>query len=85
MQRRFLFRNDALQLLAFSLHSSGANLPELHPLRPWHPTEDPDDLNVIYDWGPETFVDFARELRVAGCYVFAHKAQSARDPVIAAG
>lgn len=73
MQSRFLFRNDALQLLAFSLHKSGANLPELHPLHPWRPVEDPDELNVIYEWGPDTFVDLSRELELAGCFVFARR------------
>ena len=80
MQPRFLFRNEALQLRAFSLHKSGVNLPEVHPLRPWRATEDPDDLNVIYEWGPETLNDFARELRTSGCYLFAQRRAGGAEP-----
>lgn len=75
MRPRFLFHNEALQLLAFSLHKSGVNLPEIHPLRPWRAMEDPDDLNVIYEWGPDTLHDFSRELRRNGCYLFHPKTQ----------
>lgn len=70
MRPRFLFRNEALRLHAFSLHQSGANLPEIHPLHPWRLIDDPDCLDVIYDWGPENFGALSRELERSGCFVF---------------
>jgi hypothetical protein len=78
MRPRFLFRNEALQLLAFSLHESGSNLPEVNPLRPWRPVDDADHLDVIdadhldviYEWGPDKFGALSRELERAGCFVF---------------
>ena len=70
MRPRFLFRNEALRLLAFSVHESGSNLPEVNPLRPWRLVDDADHLDVIYEWGPEKFGALSRELERAGCFVF---------------
>jgi hypothetical protein len=68
---RFIFRNDALKLLAFTLHETGANLPELHPLHPWRRLEQADDLRFIYDWSAAQFRTLARELATTGYCVFA--------------
>lgn len=73
MRPRFLFRNEALRLLAFSLHESGSNLPEVNPLRPWRLVNDADRLDVIYEWEPEKFGALSRELERAGCFVFSSR------------
>ena len=81
MRPRFLFRNEALQLFAISLHKSGSNLPELNPFHPWRLVEDADHLDVIYDWGPDKFGALSRELERAGCFVFGSKRTDGRWPL----
>jgi hypothetical protein len=68
--KRFLFLNDARQLLAFSIHPSGTNLPDF-PLEPWRRVDDHGYLQVIYDWGPDKLKNMADELRSTGFFVFA--------------
>lgn len=72
MMKRFLFLNDAQQLLAFSIHPSGTNLPDL-PVEPWRPVDDHGYLDVIYDWEPDKLKAMADGLRTTGFFVFAPK------------
>ena len=58
--KRHLFHNSAAQLLAFSIHKSGTNLPDIHPLHPWRAVDDNGHLDVIYDWGPEKLLAMSR-------------------------
>ena len=70
--KRFLFLNDTRQLLAFSIHRSGTNLPDL-ALEPWRLVGDHGDLDVIYDWDPDKLQAMAEGLRTTGFFVFAPK------------
>jgi len=69
-RKRHLFHNTGAQLLAFSVHDSGTNLPDIHPLHPWRPVDDNGYLDVIYDWGPEKLLAMSRCLRTQGYFVF---------------
>jgi len=73
--KRFLFLNDTRQLLAFSIHRNGTNLPD-SPLKPWRPVDDHGYLDVIYDWGPDKLKAMAEGLRTTGFFVFAPKRPS---------
>ena len=70
--KRFLFLNDAQQLLAFSIHRNGTNLPD-SPLEPWRPVDDHGYLGVIYDWDPDKLKAMAEGLRTTGFFVFSPK------------
>ena len=70
--KRFLFLNDARQLLAFSIHVKGTNLPD-SPLEPWRRVDDHGYLDVIYDWEPDKLKAMANALRSTGFFVFAPK------------
>jgi hypothetical protein len=70
--KRFLFLNDAQQLLAFSIHPTGTNLPDL-PHAPWRPVDDHGYLGVIYDWEPDKLKAMADELRETGFFVFSRR------------
>ena len=72
MIKRFLFLNDTRQLLAFSIHRNGANLPD-SPLESWRPVDDHGYLDVIYDWDPDRLKAMAEGLRTTGFFVFAPK------------
>jgi hypothetical protein len=67
--KRFLFLNDARQLLAFSIHPSGTNLPDV-PLEPWRLVDDHGYLQVIYDWEPDKLKAMADGLRETGFFIF---------------
>ena len=70
--RRFLFLNGTSQLLAFSIHRNGTNLPD-SPIEPWRPVDDHGYLGVIYDWEPDKLKAMADGLRTTGFFVFAPK------------
>jgi hypothetical protein len=76
--KRFLFLNPARQLLAFSIHPSGTNLPDL-PLEPWSRVDDHGYLDVIYDWDPDQLRAMADGLRDTGFFIFAPR-RAARQP-----
>ena len=80
--KRFLFLNEARQLLAFSIHASGTNLPD-SPREPWRPVDDHGYLDVIYDWGPDKLQAMADGLRTTGFFVFAPRrtVRAERRPV----
>jgi len=69
--KRFLFLNDTRQLLAFSTHRSGTNLPG--GPHEWRLVDDNGYLHVIYDWEPDKLKDMADGLRKTGFFVFAAK------------
>ena len=70
--KRFLFLNDTRQLLAFSIHVKGTNLPD-SPSEPWRRVDDHGYLDVIYDWDPDKLKAMAEGLRTTGFFVFAPK------------
>ena len=70
--KRLLFLNDTRQLLAFSIHRNGTNLPG-NPSEPWRPVDDHGYLDVIYDWEPDKLKAMAEGLRTTGFFVFAPK------------
>jgi hypothetical protein len=70
--KRFLFLNDERQLLAFSMHPEGTNLPD-SPFGQWRSVDDHGYLGVIYDWEPDKLKAMADGLRTTGFFVFAPK------------
>jgi hypothetical protein len=70
--KRFLFLNPARRLLAFSVHPSGTNLPDV-PSEPWRQVDDHGYLDVIYDWDPDKLKAMADGLRETGFFIFAPK------------
>jgi hypothetical protein len=76
--KRFLFLNPARQLLAFSIHASGTNLPDFS-LEAWLRVDDHGYLQVIYDWGPDTLKDMADGLRTTGFFFLAPR-RAPRQP-----
>jgi hypothetical protein len=62
--RKYLFRSD--DLLAFTTHENGSNLPELPS--PWSRTYASQDFAFLYNWEPDDFRKLQREIRAVGFY-----------------
>ena len=60
--RKYLFRSG--NLLAFTAHESGANLPDLQ--NPWSRTYAPQDFAFLYNWEPDDFQNLQREIKNVG-------------------